>query len=213
MTATIALMDINQFIQTKMIAAVAYLLDLNGDYRFYAQIRENTSYYACQIDLSPVPTSLPVGYSRPATGLYSSGGSGLPATAYTPKVVIQANFDAVSGIAAGTFPSSNQTTTQTFYSTKCPQINPVSAYIVRCNLVNNDYTTPSGLLTVFSAQGTTIGDMIDVKSYEHSWIALADSVRSYIEINIVDQLQRPVKFIDPQTVINLLIRERADTKK
>lgn len=199
--------NINQFVQSKLIAAGAYLISTDGSYVYYVQIMANSTYYSCQINLSPVPTSLPVGWSRPATGLYSAGGSGLPSTAYCPQITIASGFDKIVGFNPATYPSTQQTTTQSLLSQFCPQINPVSSYVVRCSLINNPYTNPPDIMTSFSTRGTSAGQVIEVIPSEHTWFPVSNGARSYIDITIVDQYQRFVKFKDPQININLLLRE------
>ncbi|KAJ8574584.1 hypothetical protein ON010_g4626 [Phytophthora cinnamomi] len=98
--------DINRNIQTALVAAGAYLIDSNGNNVFYIQIEENSTYYACQLDCSATPTSLPTGYTRPATGLYSTTGTGLPTTTRVPRLIINnANFGSILGFTTGTYPT------------------------------------------------------------------------------------------------------------
>ncbi|RAW22083.1 hypothetical protein PC110_g21475 [Phytophthora cactorum] len=69
--------DINRSIQTALVNAGAYLIDPSGNNVFYLKLSENSVYYACQVDFSPTPTTLPTlggTWTRPATGLYSAGG-------------------------------------------------------------------------------------------------------------------------------------------
>ncbi|OQR86384.1 hypothetical protein THRCLA_22967 [Thraustotheca clavata] len=177
---------INGFVRNQLETAGAYLIDGSGNYVHYIRIQENPTYYACQIDLSPVPISLPVGWSRPATGLYSLTGTGLPTTAYTPQITIQPNFNKIVGFTSATYPATQQTSLQTFLSNFTPEINPVSNYIIRCNLINNKYSNPPDIIGSFTNQGTTIGQYIEVKPNEYTWLEIPDSVRSYIEIIIMD---------------------------
>lgn len=204
--------DINKYIMLQLIASGAYLIDNNNNNVFYIQLSANQTYYAAQIDLSPVPTALPVGWTRPTTGFYSAGGSGLPSTSYVPRIIVPQSFNNIIGFSTGTFPASAQTTSQTFISTITPQINPVSNYIVRCNLINNPFSTPPDVITSFTSQGTSIGQVIDVQPNEYAWLAVADGVRPYIEVIIVDQNERFVKFQDPSINIQILVRQK-ETKK
>jgi hypothetical protein len=200
--------DMNKYIQQVLISSGAYLVDSNGKNVYYIQLTANSVFYCAQVDVSPVPISLPVGWTRPATGLYSSGGSGLPSTAYVPQLVIPANFNSIIGFAVGTFPSSPSTTAESFLSTIAPQINPVSCYLVRCNLINNEYSTPPDVITSFTTQGTASGDLIDYKPNEYAWLSISDSVKSYIEIIICDNNFGFVQFNDPAITIQLLIRSK-----
>jgi hypothetical protein len=200
---------INTYIRGQMFNAGAYLVDTNGSIVYYVQIQKNATYYACQFDLAPVPTSLPAGWSYAATGLYVNAG-GLPTSSQTPVLsVLTSGFSALTGMAIANYPSTTSTAQVSFISTIAPQINPVSSYLVRCNLCNNEYTQPSDLLCTFTSQNTEFGQMIQVTPPEFSWIEVPDSTRSYIEISIVDQNLIPVQFQDPQIGINILIRQKA----
>jgi hypothetical protein len=197
--------DIQNVISSTLIAAGAYLTDSNGNQVVYISMSENPTYYACQIDLSPMPTSLPTGWSLPSSGLYSSG---LPTGGFTPQIVIPSAFNLIVGYQVGTYPSSRQTSAQSFLSSITPQVNPVSSYLVRCNLVNNPYNSVPDVITSFTSQGTSSGELIDVRYSEYSWVSIADGSRPYIEVQISDQAYNMVRFEDPQILIQLIIRER-----
>jgi hypothetical protein len=202
--------DINRMIQTALVNSGAYLIDADGNNVFFIQLIENATYYSAQVDVSATPTLIGT-YTRPATGLYSSGGSGLPTTARVPRLIIDnAEFGKIIGFAAGQFPSASSTTPASFLSTLPPQINPVSAYVVRCSLVNNSFTAPPDILTVFTSQGTEAGQLISYQPNKFSWMKVNDGSYSIITITIVDQLERFVKFRDPNLLISLSFRE---TKK
>ncbi|DBA00696.1 TPA: hypothetical protein N0F65_003625 [Lagenidium giganteum] len=174
--------DINNYIQTQLIAAGAYLIDGSSNNVYYVKLTDNSTYYAAQLDLSPVPTALPSGWSRPSTGLYSLSGTGLPATGYTPKMTFSLDLQLVN----------------THHH----------SYLLRCNLIDNPFSLPPDVLTSFTSQGTSIGQLIDVKPNEFSWIDIADGSRPNVTLVIVDQLERFVKFRDNQIVIQLLIRTK-----
>jgi hypothetical protein len=199
--------DINRMIQTALVNAGAYLIDVDGNNVFFIQLIENATYYSAQVDVSATPTTLG-SYTRPATGLYSAGGSGLPTTARVPRLIIDnAEFGKIIGFVAGQYPSASSTTPASFLSTLPPQVNPVSAYVVRCSLVNNSFTAPPDILTVFTSQGTEAGQLISYQPNEFSWMKVNDGSYSIITITIVDQLERFVKFRDPNLLISLSFRE------
>jgi hypothetical protein len=199
--------DINRMIQTALVNAGAYLIDADGNNVFFIQLVENSTYYSAQVDVSATPTLIGT-YTRPTTGLYSSGGSGLPTTARVPRLIIDnSEFGKIIGFAAGQFPSALSTTPASFLSTLPPQVNPVSAYVVRCSLVNNTFTAPPDILTVFTSQGTEAGQLISYQPNEFSWMRVNDGSYSIITITIVDQLERFVKFRDPNLLISLSFRE------
>lgn len=200
--------DMNAYIQTQLISVGAYLIDASGNNIFYMKISPNSVYYACQIGFAVVPTALPTGYSRPATGLYSGGGSGLPSSAATMRITVADNFSKVIGYTAATYPASPASTVQSFLSNVTPQINPISSYLVRCSMINNRLSLPSDVLSSFTTQGTSSGGIIDVSSPEYAWIDLTPGSYSNFTVIITDQLDRPVQFRDNQILIQLLVREK-----
>ncbi|EEY61568.1 uncharacterized protein PITG_01890 [Phytophthora infestans T30-4] len=105
--------DIIRSIQTALVNAGAYLINPSGENVFYIQLTENSVYYAAQFDFSATPTTLPTAggtWTRPASGLYSSGGTGLPTTTRVPRIIIDnASFGKVVGLTAGTYPSASAT--------------------------------------------------------------------------------------------------------
>jgi len=199
--------DINRMIQTALVNAGAYLVDANGDNTFFIQLIENSTYYSAQVDVSSTPTALG-SYTRPATGLYSATGSGLPTTARVPRLIVDnAAFGDIIGFSVSSYPPASSTTAASFLSDKTPQINPVSAYVVRCSLVNNSFTQPPDILTVFTSQCTQAGQLISYQPNEFSWMRVNDGSYSTIMITIVDQLERFIKFKDPNLLISLSFRE------
>lgn len=197
--------DINGYVQKQLDSIGAYLQDANGNHAYYIRFLNNPNYHACQLDMAPVPTTLPSGYSYATSGLYSTAG-GLPTTAATVQLVVLSNFDKVIGYDVGTYPSTVQSTLQSFLSNKLPQINPVSSYLVKCNLVHNAYFRPIDIMDSFFTQGTNIGDRLDVKPPELVWHTIPNRIKPYLEIVILDQNLNPVKFQNPYINISLMIR-------
>ncbi|EGZ20627.1 hypothetical protein PHYSODRAFT_495808 [Phytophthora sojae] len=199
--------DINRMIQTALVNVGACLVDLNGDNVFWIQLVENSTYYAAQLDVSSVPTALGT-YTRPATGLYSATGTGLPTTGRVPRLIVDnAAFGKPIGFSVGQYPSASSTVAASFLSDLAPEVNPVSADVVRCSLVNNTFTSPPDILTVFNSQGTSAGQLIAYQPNECSWTRVNDGSYSTITITIVDQLERFIKFRDPNLLISLIFRE------
>ncbi|RAW29649.1 hypothetical protein PC110_g13996 [Phytophthora cactorum] len=131
--------DINRNIQTALVNAGAYLIDAFGNNVFYLQLSENSVYYAAQFDFSATPTSLPTGYTRPTTGLYSTGGTGLSTTTRVPRIIIDnAAFGKAVGMTVGTYPSASATVSSAQLSNTIPQIHPSSSYVVRCDIIKNE---------------------------------------------------------------------------
>lgn len=201
--------DMTKLIQSLLVAQGAYLIDTDGNHRHYIQVSENPVYYAAQVDLLPVPTSLPSGWSRPTTGLYSTTGSGLPTTSRVPIMNINnAAFGSLIGFNVAQYPSTPQTTQQSFLSNKPPQVHPVSSYQVRCSLIDNKYTSPPDILATFDTQGTQSGQLISYRPNEHVFLPIPDGSYNNITLTITDQESNFVRIRDPNIQITLIIRER-----
>jgi hypothetical protein len=200
---------INQNIQKALVDAGAYLIDADNNNVFYIQITQNDVYYSCQLDVAATPTALPSGWSKPSSGLYSTGGTGLPTTTRVPRLVINnAEFGKVLGFSLGTYPSASSTTSTAILSNIVPQVNPISSYSLRCSLIKNPYSEPSDIITTFSNQGTVSGQLIDYKPNEYLFIPVPNGTYSSITLTIIDQDERFVKFEDTFILIDLIIKSK-----
>jgi hypothetical protein len=135
--------DINSYIQQQCIANGAYLIDSSSNYVYYVQLVYNSTYYAVQLLLYSVPTTLPSGYTRPTTGIYS-GVSSLPTTAYTPQFVLASSgsIKTIIGFKSGTtYPSAQTTTQQSILSTLTPVGSTINSLLMQCSLVDNPVTS------------------------------------------------------------------------
>ncbi|GMF38437.1 unnamed protein product [Phytophthora lilii] len=159
--------DINRSIQTALVNAGAYLNNPSGENVFYIQLTENSVYYFAQFDFSATQTTLPTAggtWTRPANGLYSSGGTGLPTTTRVPRLIIDnASFGKVVGLTAGTYPSASATVSSAELSNTIPQIHPTSSYIVRCDLIKNEYVASGDILSAFDRGDAQVGQLISYK--------------------------------------------------
>ena len=64
-----AVSDLNNYLQQYMITQNQYLINNStGQYLYFIEIFQNTTYYANQIICFAVPTSLPAGYTAPPAG-------------------------------------------------------------------------------------------------------------------------------------------------
>ncbi|RAW25975.1 hypothetical protein PC110_g17619 [Phytophthora cactorum] len=185
--------DINRSIQTALVNAGAYLIDASGNNVFYLQLSENSVYYAAQLDFSATPTSLPTGYTRPATGLYSTGGSGLPTTARVLRLIIDNGyFGKVVGLTSGTYPSAPATVASAQLSNIIPQIQPSSSYVVRCDLIKNEYVASGDILSAFDRGDAQVGQLISYKPGQYAWMNCHNGSRSSITISIYNQNDQKV---------------------
>lgn len=202
--------DINNYIQLQLINLGFYLIGPSGSYVYPISISANSNRYACEVDLFPVNTSLPTGYSYATSGFWSSA-SGLSPNAYTPQIVIPSTgFNTITGITAGTYPTSATTSTQTtILSQTTPQISPVQSYLLRCSLVNNIYNVVPDVLYSYNNQGTSIGQLISVQPAEYFWVDVSNQSTPDITLTICDQNYRPVALQDGNIVITLILKKKS----
>ncbi|GMF56771.1 unnamed protein product [Phytophthora fragariaefolia] len=180
--------DITRSIQTALVNAGAYLINPSGENVFYIQLTENSVYYAAQFDFSATPTTLPTAggtWTRPASGLYSSGGTGLPTTTRVPRIIIDnAAFGKVVGLTTGTYPSAPATVSSAQLSNTIPQIHPTSSYIVRCDLIKNEYVASGDILSAFDRGDAQVGQLISYKPSQYAWMNCHNGARTSITISI-----------------------------
>lgn len=196
--------DLNSWLQSKMIANGHYLLDSNGDYVYYLEFQTNSTLYAVQLNCYALPTSLPTGYSNPASMTF-------PTSTYTPQVVVPStNIRDVLGFTAGTYPSSQQTTNYSTYSSYTPQVTPVQSVIMTCSLVNNSLSVPNNVLYSFSPAGTTFGSLIESKPNSFAWVDIAHGNYPTFDIQFLSQSYSKLVINDSNIVVTLVVREKPE---
>ncbi|GMF40140.1 unnamed protein product [Phytophthora lilii] len=177
--------DIHRSIQTALVNAGAYLINPSGENVFYIQLTENS------------------------VGLYSSGGTGLPTTTRVPRLIIDnASFGNVVGLTAGTYPSASATVSSAQLSNTIPQIHPTSSYIVRCDLIKNEYVACGDILSAFDRGDAQVGQLVSYKQSQYAWMNCINGSRTSITISIFNQNDTKVKFRDTSVLIMLLFRPK-----
>jgi hypothetical protein len=199
--------DINYFIQQFSITNNLYLINnTTNQYYYFISIYTNTSYYANQFILQPIPTSLPSGFTAPSGFLYSTTGN-------TPQIIISStnNFGSIIGFTGGNYPISVTTSAQSILGNTTPNATPVNSLIILCDLVNNPCATPSIILDTIPIN-VKFGSQINyVPSYE-KWVGLSAGNYANLSLFITDQNFRPIPANDPNVCISLLIRNKKQQK-
>lgn len=188
---------LNQSLQSFCIANGLYLTNAAGDNVYYVELEANESTYKVDLNLFKVPTSLPAGHTQP------SNFAGYPTTSSTPRVIISSNSElsALIGFAAGTY--NGGTTAISYSSTYVPQLSPVSAVFLTCNVCKNDVPiNGSTVIQAFTTRGTDYGSMIEIQPSEISYYEV-DSNSNNLEIQFFDQSFRPLYIQDPQITVHL----------
>jgi hypothetical protein len=203
--------DINSYIQQICIDNGAYLIDASANYVYYQQLVYNTTYYAVQLLLFSVHTTIPTGYSYATTGSLYTSSANLPTTAYTPQFVLASSgsISSIIGFAAGaTYPSSQTTTSQSPKSTLTPVGSTVNSIIMQCSLVNNSCAVPSDILDSMPINNTSFGSNISYNPSFQKFISLSDGTFNNFTFSFRDQNLNEIYARDPNVSITLIIRKK-----
>jgi hypothetical protein len=199
---------LNSYLEYIMITNSHYLVTSTGEYVYFLQLSLNTTYYSVELYSYQIDTTIATANSWT---LPSSATWTIPSVATNPQFSILSTnyFNEIIGFAQGTIFPTNQTnytaTVETTLSTIAPQINPSTTYLVNCNIVYNKANITSQLLYAYSPTGITFGALGEFIAYTPSYNPIKDGSYAQIRIDIVDQLNRPIIFEDPNTVILLLL--------
>ena len=201
--------DINYFIQQTCISNGAYLIDSSANNVYFTNMAYNATYYSIQVLLFSVPTTIGT-YTRPATGLYSTTGTGLPTTAYTPQLVIptSGSIGTIIGFASGTFPAAQTVTSQSLLSTLTPIGTTVNSLIMQCSLVSNRVTVPSDILDSMPITNTSFGSNIVYDPTFEKFVHIANGTYNGFTITFRDQNLNDIYAKDPNASITLMIRRK-----
>ena len=192
--------QLNGFFHYTMRANGHFLLDNNGSEVFFVDFVVNTVYYRVTATMTPVPTTLPEGWSNPnAINL---------ATGLAPQFLVAADTEwyRLIGFAPGAYPSVQDTNFHQVNGSLPPRISPVSTVMIMCNWVNdNRFSTRQSCIATFSPDVGT-GELINFTPQVLSMYDVTPNTYTGIEIRFFDQNYTPLVIRDTeQTVISLLI--------
>ena len=193
---------LNLFIQQFCVTNGMYLIEAATDkYHYFINMLYNETYYANQVVLKTVPTSLPTGYSAP------SNWAGYPAVSRTPYIeILNNNFGKFLGFTIGNY-GINSLTNFSINSNTTPVGSTVNSLIVRCSLVSNNISSQTDIIDSFPISGT-FGSNLNYTNNIEKWSKLNSGRYSSFTITIVDQNFNDVDILDSNLLINLLIRTK-----
>lgn len=216
--------DLNAFLQSQMVANGHYLIETaTGNYVYLIEIVANQSLYAVQINNFLISTTIATanGWALPPSPTWV-----LPNNDILPYIVIPStnNFGLLLGIEPGQYPAGSiagvppaqvQTpayvVSQSTLSTKAPQITPYSSFLVFCSMVNNRAVIPSQLIFSYTPTNATFGALQKYSaSAELGWNKIENGQYTQFTIEFRDQLGQPIAIQDPNTLITLYTKSRAE---
>ena len=196
--------DISAYLQLKMKANGHYLFDNNQQEWYPIQLDPNTTYYRVTLTIKPIPSSLASGWTNPAS---------LSLTGYCPVVtfpVDSTNLNTILGFdGALSYPStSTNTSIYMVNGQKVPQITPVTAINVTCNLANASQFNfiPQSIYTF--SPNTSFGSLIDIKPSVLLWYKAIDFPFNEIRVSLLDQSSQDLQVLDSNIIVNLYIRSK-----
>ena len=223
---------LNDFLEFTMIANGHYLVDSTTSKNVYfLTIGTNVSSYRVELTTFQMNSTLfpPASYSVPSGATWV-----VPTNTIVPMFQLLPNaFRDVIGFSnAGFYPNGNQFTpnyaqatitgippaqTQTptfssnlvFSSDIAPQVAPFSSFLLRCNLINNNYAVPNDLLYSFAPTGA-FGDQFTIAPNQLIFIDIQEGQYNRFTLQITDQNNQPVAIQDPNFVILLIISNIGD---
>ena len=194
--------DLNLLLQNFCITNKLYLINASGVYVYYLALYTNTTYYKVQLIAQVVPTSLPSGYSAPASF------AGYPGVETTPSITLSSSssiFNSILGFATGTFPSVTSANISVL-STLTPVGSSVNSLLMTCNLCNNPVTMPSDIIAGIPIT-STFGSNINYTPTYPQWVKIRPGRYSSLTIRLLDQSLNPLSALDSNVCIVLNIKK------
>jgi len=208
--------DFNYYLEQYFISQNQYFTNAStGLNLYFISLVTNQTYYANQIIFSPIPSSLPTGYSEPPAGFNYNNSTAYGycnvGFTYTPRIIISSytgvyGFGSLIGFLSGTYPSTPQLVSNNSLGNTIPNINPVSSVIMTCDIVKNFCTTPKNIIDSFSPANTIFGYNINYSSNFEKYVSLDTGTFSSLTITLLSQTFTPIVANDNNIMIQLTIK-------
>jgi hypothetical protein len=202
--------DINNYLEQYFISQNQYFTNAStGMNLYYIKLVSNATYYTNQFLFSPLPSSLPTGYTAPSAGFNynNSTNYGYSSVGYTPRIQITSTpFGSLIGYTIGTYPSTLQFVSYSQLGNTIPNINPVNSLVLTCDIVSNQCTTPSNILDSFSLQNTGFGSNILYSPSYEKFITISPGNFPNLTLSLYDQNFNLIKCNDINIMIQLVVK-------
>lgn len=195
--------DISLYLQAYMEAQGHYITETGGTKTFFIRFTVNPTFYACELTLSVMKTTLTTGQTKPSGWM-------MPTTMQTPVLIIPSTskFGDLIGFKSGSYPSSIQSLTSVNLSNKVPVISPVTSLIVRSNVVFNKMMTPNNIICSLTQGNIKYGDIVNYQPNNLNFSAISNGTYNNVDIEFFDQnYSQALDIIDPDVLIILVIKD------
>jgi hypothetical protein len=197
--------DLEAYLQFHAVSQNLYLVDDKGNNQYYFNLKVNPAQYKIQIDVRPMPETLPPNWTNPA-GL---GQGILLYGPYTPIFeILDNNLTKILGFNTGLYPPGEITTPYSVVGQNVPQLKPTQALLVKCNLLSNmKFSNPTDLLATFTIpNGTKVGEIVEYEPNDYSYMNIHPGKYEFIELSFVNQIFEQVEILDRDLVAILLLK-------
>lgn len=199
--------DISGYIQQDSQARGFYLVDNLGNNQYYTPVlTANSTYYKTTLTTTPVPASLPSGWTNPNS-------IALDGDCIQLIIPSNSNIGTILGFSAGTYPSTTTTTNYAVNGSATPQISQLTSIVVATNIINNSpfNSVPNALIN-FSPAGYSSGELMTISPRNLAWYKCSNTLFPNIIIYLYDQANNPLNNLDPQISVQLLFRKKKDRR-
>lgn len=215
------LSQINEYLQSVMIANRHFLTTSTGSYVYLLNIQVNPSRYAYQINSFLISATI----ATTNSWTIASGATWvLPTNPIMPMFVVpNTAFQQLIGYTAGNYPNTvisgippaqtqtpTQISTYSALSSTSPQIIPQPSFLGLCSLVNNVYSIPSQLLYSITPTGVQFGSLYTNQIADLAFNKITDGTYNQFTFTFVDQLGNAIVFQDPNMLILLVIKNKSE---
>ena len=202
--------SLNEYLQFHFVSLNRYLISSTQNV-YYFELQVNPTQYVIQLNIFPIPTALPAGYTAPSGGFNTTG---LPNAIYSPPVVIPTlpSFGNIIGFAAGSFGVFSSIINQSFLSTTAPQVQPNYSLLLTSSVVENPYSTPESVIYGITPT-VAIGEIITEKPPQFMWNRLRDGTYNELRLAFLGTNLGDIALSDPSITIILVIANADEVKR
>lgn len=210
---------LNQLLQFEMIKNGHYLVNGSNQNVYYAEFIVNPTRYAVQINTYLFPTSLPAGFTNPASVPF-------PPQSFNPVLTLPPNINEILGYApnfstdqnlnnafvppVSSFVSKIANGTISYISTQAPNVQPNNSLIFTVSNIDNAFAQPSSVLYTLTAAGVSLGEIINERPANFIWNKLIPGTYNELRLAILGTDLNPITINDPQMTIVMVIREAGE---
>jgi hypothetical protein len=175
-----------------------------GQNVYYAEMIINPTQYAVQVNTFAVPTSLPSGWTNPASLVF-------PTTTFNPVLTFPARFNEIIGYAVNfsTAINTGGGNTLSYLSSVAPQLQPNSSLLIAMSGIDNKYANPNTIIYSV-APNVALGELIVEKPAQFNFNRLLSGTYNQLRFQFLGNDLSPIVIRDPNMTIILVIKDQDD---